>query len=138
MAPKAMVGLLVLMAATPVASSWADGFDPRLRGAWAPSAADCKEAFESEGGNLTFRQPVNTFISAFIVGESDIRGVNGSCRVGPSSTADGYLRVKLDCANRIGYLPIDARIKIINDHEISYGDASNDPSIDATYERCSP
>jgi hypothetical protein len=138
MALKATFGLLILMASTPIASSWADGFDPRLMGAWAPSASDCKEVFESKGGNLTFRQPVNTFISAFVVGEREIHGVNGSCRVGQSSAADGYLRIKLDCADRIGFLPIDARIKIISDHEISYRDASNDPSVDATYERCSP
>jgi hypothetical protein len=138
MAPKATLGLLVLMAFTPIASSRADGFDPRLIGAWAPSAADCKEVFEAQGGNLTFRQPVNTFISAFVIGEREIRGVNGFCRVGQSSSADGYLRIKLDCTDRIGFLPVDARIKVISDHEISYGDASNDPSIDATYERCAP
>jgi hypothetical protein len=138
MVRKAVIGLLILMASTPIASSRADGFDPRLLGAWAPSASDCKDAFEPQGGSLTFRQPVNTFISAFIVQERDIRGVNGNCHIGQASTAEGYLRLKLDCSNRIGFLPVDARIKIINDNEISYGDASNDPSIDALYERCPP
>jgi len=126
------------MPSTPIASNMAGGFDPRLIGAWAPSASDCKEIFETQGENLTFRQPVNTFTSAFIVRERDIRGVNGSCRIGQSSSADGYLRMKLDCTAGIGFLPVDARIKVISDNEISYGDASNDPSIDATYERCSP
>jgi len=51
---------------------------------------------------------------------------------------EGYFRIKLECSDAIGFLPIDARIKILSDTRISYGDVSNDPLIDATYEKCSP
>ncbi|HXW19292.1 MAG TPA: efflux RND transporter periplasmic adaptor subunit [Roseiarcus sp.] len=124
-------------AARPERLSRAEGLDERLLGAWAPSASDCREVFDSEAGKLTFRRPVNTFISAFIVGEREIHGVNGSCRIGRVSSMGGYFRIKLECSDAIGFLPIDARIKILSDTRISYGDVSNDPSIDAMYERCS-
>jgi multidrug resistance efflux pump len=124
-------------ASRPVRPGRADALDERLIGAWAPSISDCKDVFERQGGNLTFRRPANTFISAFIVGEREIRGVNGSCRIGQVSSMEGYFRIKLECSDAIGFLPEDARIRILSDAQISYGDVSNDPSIDQTYERCS-
>jgi hypothetical protein len=126
------------MALFPVQSAIAEQLDQRLIGAWATSASDCKDVFETQNGRLDFRRPVNTFISAFIVGEREVRGVSQSCRIEGTSSMKGYLRVKLECHDAIGFLPTDARVKIISDTQISYGDAASDPTVDAKYVRCLP
>ena len=128
--------LLLTLAATE--TSLADALDQRLIGAWAPSASECKEIFETKAGALTFRRPINTFDSAFIIRNRDVQGVNGSCHIDNISSNNGSLRIKLDCRTAISFLPVDARVKILSETKISYGDFSSDPTIDATYERCVP
>ena len=138
MARKSLGLVILLMALFPVQSAIAEQLDQRLIGAWATSASDCKDVFESKNGKVDFRQPVNTFISAFIVGEREVRGVSQSCRIEGASPMKGYLRIKLECRNSIGFLPTDARVKIMSDAQISYGDVASDPTVDATYVRCVP
>jgi hypothetical protein len=128
----------LLLALSPLQSGIAGQLDQRLIGAWATSASDCKDVFESKNGKVDFRQPVNSFTSAFIVGEREVRGVSQSCRIEGASPMKGYLRIKLECHNSIGFLPTDARVKIMSDSQISYGDVASDPTVDATYVRCVP
>jgi hypothetical protein len=131
------LGLTILLIASSLAqSAIAEQLDQRLIGAWATSVSDCKDVFEAKNGRLDFRRPVNSFISAFIVGEREVRGVSQSCNIEGVSPMKAYLRIKLDCQNAIGFLPTDARVKIISDTQISYGDVASDPTVDAQYVRC--
>jgi hypothetical protein len=114
----------------------AAALDQRLIGAWATSASDCKEIFEASAGKLTFRRPINKFTSAFIVDPRNVSGVNQTCSIGQVSSKGGYLNIRLECRDAISFIPMDARVKILSDTEISWGDAASDPTIDAKYERC--
>jgi hypothetical protein len=135
---RAVGAVLLSILITSITSDVAEALDQRLIGAWASSASDCKELFEGRAGRLSFRRPINNFTSAFIVGVREVVAVNQTCTInGVSSTAD-YLKLKLECRDSISYIPIDARVKILSDARISWGDAASDPSIDAQFERCSP
>jgi len=136
---RLVIGASIFFFAAPIETGLANALEERLAGAWAQSESDCKEVFEAKAGSVTFRQPVNTFISAFIVKGQDVTGVNGSCHINSASSSEnGYLRLKLECRTAISFLPMDARVKIMNATQISYGDFSSDPTIDATYQRCTP
>lgn len=139
MRKQLVIGAPILFFVVMMETGLANAFDERLEGAWAQSASDCKEVFETRAGSVIFRRPINTFISAFIVKGQDVEGVNGSCRMNDiSSAANGYLRLKLECRTAISFLPLNARVKILSPTQMSYGDFSSDPTIDATYQRCAP
>jgi hypothetical protein len=133
----AIASLAFLISITYVECGMADEIDSRLLGAWAQSASDCKQTFENRGGKVSYRQPIDTFSVAFIIGPSEIRGSTGSCRVGRVSSAKGYISIALECNNSVGFLPMNARVKILSSTQITYGDAADDPILDATYEKCS-
>jgi hypothetical protein len=133
----AITSLAFLIHITYVVGGKADAMDSRLLGAWAQSPPDCKQIFEHRDGKLTYRQPIDTFAVAFIIGPSEIRASAGSCRVGRVSSAKGQISIALDCNNSVGFLPMIARIKILSSTQMTYGDAANDPILDATYEKCS-
>jgi hypothetical protein len=116
----------------------AEEFDARLLGAWAPSSSECSNIFQSRRGDQVFRQPVDTFTTAFIIGRRNVRGSTGSCRIGKVSSAKGYTNISLSCDNSVGYLPLTARVKVIGAAQMTYGDASDDPLLDATYKKCPP
>jgi hypothetical protein len=114
----------------------AQALDARLNGAWATSDAQCKAIFETRGGVAAFKRGINVFDTAFIIRGGSVQGVNGSCRIGQSTPISGAFRIKLSCQDRIGFLPIDARVKVVSPTQITYGDFANDPLIDAPYVRC--
>jgi hypothetical protein len=116
----------------------ADELDSRLLGAWVQSSSDCKQIFETRDGRLVYRQPIDAFSTAFIIGPNEIHATTGSCRVGRVSNAKDYISIALECDNSVGFLPLKARVTIRSSTEITYGDAANDPVLDATYEKCSP
>jgi len=129
--------IIALFAATD--TSIADTVEQHLAGAWVQSSSDCKDVFESEADAVTFRQPVNKFISAFIISGKNVQAVNGTCHIGDASPEkDGYWRIKLDCQDEITFPPLDGRVKIFSDVKMSYGNFSSDPLVDATYKRCGP
>jgi hypothetical protein len=130
----ATISLLLL--ALLISPARADPLDQRLLGAWAPSGSECKELFESKGGRIAFRQPIDTFTTAFIIRPPEIRATTGSCRLGNASSAKGYLTIPLSCENSVGYIPLSARVKIISATQITYGDAGVDPLLDSTYKKC--
>ena len=134
LAAMAPMAFLILIAH--VQSGMADEIDNRLLGAWAHSTSDCKQTFENRDGKVTYREPIDTFSVAFIIGRSEIRASTGSCQVGRVSSAKGYISIALQCNNTVGYLPLTARIKILSSTEITYGDAADDPLLDATFEKC--
>lgn len=109
--------------------------DHRLVGAWAQSASDCKEVFETRNGRTTFRQPVNSLITAFVIGAREIVATTGQCRIGSVVAKNGHLVASLSCKNSIGFAPLSARFKVMNENEIMYG-STDDPLLDSAYVRC--
>lgn len=139
MRKRQAIGAVILFFVTPIDAGAANALDQGVAGAWAQSASDCKEVFETRDGGVRFRRPTNTFISAFIIRGRNVEAVNGSCHINDTSPAEnGYLRMKLECQDAISFLPLDARIKILSATQMSYGDFSSDPTIDSTYQRCAP
>jgi hypothetical protein len=136
---RAQASILVFLSIAVIDSARAEELDRRLLGAWAPSASECTQIFESRAGAPVFRQPVDTFTTAFIVGRREIRASTGSCRIGKvSSAAKGYMIISLSCDNSVGYLPLNARVKVIGADKITYGDSGVDPLLDAEYKKCAP
>jgi hypothetical protein len=127
--------LLLLASSTTSNLAQAGQLDHRLMGAWAPSASDCKEVFQSRNGKLVFRQPVNSLYTAFIISPRQISATTGQCRVDNVVVKDGHQIASLNCRNGIGYSPISARFKIVNENEITYG-SSDSTILDSNYERC--
>jgi hypothetical protein len=133
----AIISLAILIPTAYVECAMADVIDNRLLGAWAQSTSDCKQIFEHRGGKLTYRQPIDTFAVAFIIGPSEILASTGSCRVvGRVSSAKGHISMALECNNSVGFLPMNARVKMLSSTEMTYGDAANDAILDTTYEKC--
>jgi hypothetical protein len=93
------------------ASAQAENLDSRLLGAWVPSTAECNQIFQSQAGERSFRQPVDAFTTAFVIGRREIRATTGSCQIGDASSAKGYMLISLSCNNSVGYIPLKARIK---------------------------
>jgi hypothetical protein len=132
----AMAPLAFLVLIAHVQRGMADEIDNRLLGAWAHSTSDCEQTFENRDGKVTYREPIDAFSTAFIFGPSEIRGSTGSCQVGRVSSANGYISISLQCNNTVSYLPLTARIKILSSTQMTYGDAADDPLLDATFEKC--
>jgi hypothetical protein len=127
---------LLLVGATSVAKG--EGLDGRLLGAWVPSGSECSKIFQGPRRAPVFKQPVDTFTTAFIIGGREVRASTGSCRIGKVSSEKGYTNISLSCDNAGGYLPLSARVKIVSATEITYGDAAVDPLLDALYKKCGP
>jgi hypothetical protein len=113
----------------------ADGLDRRLFGAWAQSADDCQKVFETKGGRMSFRKPINEFIPAFIIGQREIVASGGRCEVSKVSLKGEEIQASLNCNNTVGFAPLSARFKIVSQTEIIYG-ATDNPVLDSAYERC--
>ena len=112
--------------------------EQRLLGASAPGGSDCKQTFESKAAKSEFLRPVNTFTTAFMIGPTEILGSTGPCRTNGTSSQKGYLTISLSYDNSVGYLPLTARIEIINAAQMTYGDAGVDPLLDSPYQKCTP
>ena len=95
------VGLLALIGGGSV--GLADSLDARLAGAWATSEADCARLFQRRGGALTFRQPVDKFAQAAIIGPQTILAPSSFCRVQSVSREKGAIKVNAECNNSISF-----------------------------------
>jgi hypothetical protein len=109
--------------------------DHRLIGAWVTSASDCAEVFEKRGGRVNFRQPVDQFKSAVLIGPRVIDASGGRCRIERESHAANVTTLSLECINTVGYGRRTSRITVLSDIKIQY-EASVDSPRDVTYEKC--
>ena len=121
----------------PQASCFAAALDHRLMGAWTPSAFDCAKIFEMRAGQIRFRQPVDQFTSAFIIGPQKIIGPGGQCRNGKASQAANVITMDLDCHNAISYSPQRSQITIVSNTEFKYDATGQNPMLGVTYDKCS-
>jgi hypothetical protein len=114
---------------------FAESLDHRLIGAWLTSAADCAKVFEKRGGRINFRQPIDQFATAFIIGPREVIASGGRCRIDKVSHAINVTTLSLDCNNTVGYAQQTSRFTILSDTKIQY-DASGDSLLGVNYERC--
>ena len=75
-ARRAIAGAVGLLALTGGSVGLTDSLDARLAGAWTTSEADCARLFQRRGGALTFRQPVDMFAQAAIIGPQTVRALS--------------------------------------------------------------
>jgi hypothetical protein len=127
------VGLLALIGGGSV--GLADSLDARLAGAWAPSAADCAKLFQRRGGALTFRQPIDKFAQAEIIGPQTILAPSSSCRVQSVSRENGAIKVNAACNDSISFRQDSVWIKVQPSGEIVYSPTGN-PALGTTLIKC--
>ena len=127
------VGLLALIGDGSV--GLADSLDARLAGAWAPSAADCAKLFQRRGGALTFRQPIDKFAQAEIIGPQTILAPSSSCRVQSVSRENGAIKVNTECNDAISFRQESVWIKVQPSGEIVYS-PTGDPALGTTFIKC--
>ena len=107
----------------------------QLRGAWAPSAADCNKLFQRRGSAVAYRQPVDQFAQAAIIESQRIRLPTGICRLERASREGGALEVSGECQDSISYTSQTAYIKLRSKNEIVFN-PNGDPALDTSMTRC--
>jgi hypothetical protein len=127
------IGVLGLVAGA--ASSLADSIDARLFGAWTTSQADCKRLFIRSGGALAYRQPVDKFAQAAIIGPQQIRLPASVCQVRTASHEKGVVKLGVECNDSISYTSQTVQIKVTANGEIVYS-PTGDPALDTTLIKC--
>jgi hypothetical protein len=127
------VGLLALIGGGSVGV--ADTLDARLTGAWATSNADCARLFQRRGGALTFRQPVDKFAQAAIIGPQTILAPSSSCRVQSSSREKDAIKVNAECNDTISFRQESVSIRVQPSGEIVYSE-TGDPALATTFVKC--
>ena len=123
------VGLLTLFAGG--AAALADSLDAGL----AASQPDCAKLFVRRGGALAYRQPVDKFAQAAIIGPQVILLPATSCHVERVAHANGVIKITADCNDSISYTTQTVEIKVKSTGEIVYS-PTGDPALDTTLIKC--
>jgi hypothetical protein len=118
---SAPIAFLVLIAGS--ITCFADTLDAGLFGAWSASAPDCPKIFQRSGGAVAFRQPIDKFAQAAIIGPRQFLLPSGACRVQSVSHAKGVTTVSAECTDSISYRTENIEIKVTSDG-ITYGDTN--------------
>jgi hypothetical protein len=127
------IGLLSLVAGG--SGCFADSIDSRLVGAWTTSEADCKRLFVRSGGGLAYRQPVDKFAQAAIIGPQQIRLPASSCQVQHVTHEKGVLKLDVLCNDSVSYTNQTVQIRETSGGEMVYS-PTGDPALDTTLIRC--
>ena len=127
------IGLLALIGGGSV--DLADSLDARLAGAWATSDADCARLFQRRGGALTFRQPVDKFAQAALIGPQTILAPSSSCRVQSVSREKDAIKVNAECNDTISFRQELVSIRVEPSGEIVYS-PNGDPALATTLIKC--
>ncbi|HZZ63676.1 MAG TPA: hypothetical protein VFE63_21355 [Roseiarcus sp.] len=127
------IGLVGLIAGG--SGSHADSIDARLVGAWTTSPADCSRIFVKSGGGFAYRQPVDKFAQAVIIGPQEIRLPASACRVQRVSHEKDAIKITADCNDSISYTTQNVQIRVTSAGEIVYS-PTGDPTLDTTFIKC--
>jgi hypothetical protein len=133
MAIRGSMGFVALIAGSIVCR--ADALDSSLVGAWAISGPDCARVFQRRGGALAFRQPVDEFAQATIIGPQQIVLSSSTCRVQSVSHPNGAITVNADCNDSVSSTAKTMQIKVKSAGEIIFN-STGDPAFDATLIKC--
>ena len=107
----------------------------QLIGAWASSEADCARLFQRRGKAVAYRQPVDKFAEAVIVGSQRIRLPSAVCQVESASQEGGALRLNAECHDFISYTSRTVHVKQRSDSELFYS-PTGDPVLATTLIKC--
>ena len=127
------IGLLGLVAGG--SDVIANSIDARLLGAWTTSQADCSKIFVKSGGGLAYRQPVDKFAQAAIIGPQQIRLPASTCRVQHITREKGVIKINVLCNNSVSYTTQNVQIRVTSGGEIVYS-PTGDPALDTTLVKC--
>ena len=127
------VGLLALIGGGSV--GLADSLDARLAGASAASEADCARLFQRRTGVPIFRQPVDKFAQAAIIGPQTILAPSSFCRVQSVSREKGAIKVNAECNEPISFRQESVSIRVQPSGEIVYS-PTGDPALATTLIKC--
>jgi hypothetical protein len=117
------------------AESRADSLDSSLFGAWTVTEADCGRLFSGRGGAVAYRQPVDKFAQAAIIGPQQIALPSTTCRVQNALHQNGVIKITADCNDSISYTTQTVQIKVRSSSEIVYS-PTGDPALDTTMIKC--
>ncbi len=127
------IGLVGLVAGG--SGSHADAIDARLFGAWTTSQPDCSKIFVKSRGGLAYRQPVDKFAQAAIIGPREIRLPASTCWVQRVSHEKEVIKITADCNDSISYTTQNVQIRVTSGGEIVYN-PTGDPTLDTTLIKC--
>jgi hypothetical protein len=133
MALAGSLGVLALI--TGAVAGFAAAFDSGLIGAWTTSAPDCAKIFQRSGGGLVYRQPVDRFAQAAIIGPQQILLPSSTCNVRSAVHEKGVIKVTADCRDSISYTTQTVQIKVQSPGEIIYS-PTGDPALDTAMVKC--
>jgi len=132
-ATAVLIGFAAALAGATAA--FADALDPILNGAWTTSAPDCSKLFQRRGGVVVYRQPVDRFAQAAIIGPQQIVLPSSVCRVQGVSHENGAIKVSAECSDSISYTHQTVQIKVSSAGQIVYS-PTGDPALDTTLIKC--
>ena len=113
----------------------ADSIGAGLVGAWTTNQADCKKLFVESRGGLSYRQPVDKFAQAAIIGPQVIRLPASTCRVQRVSHEKGSTKITAECNDTISYTNQTVAIRVAPDGGIVYS-PTGDPALETTLVKC--
>ena len=116
-------------------AAFADALDSSLSGAWTTSAPDCGKLFQRRGGALVYRQPVDKFAQAAIIGPRQIVLPSSVCMVQSVTHVSGAIKISADCRDLISYTHQTVQIKVSSPGQIVYS-PTGDPALDTTLVKC--
>ena len=128
-------GVSVLALVAGVTFGVADTIDAGLIGAWATSTSDCARIFQKRNGVISYRQPVDKFAQAAIIGPQRILGPASDCRILSVAHVKGALSLDVECKDSVSYTSLTAGIKILSATEIVYS-PTPDQTLDTTFVKC--
>jgi|SRR5579871_4311868 len=128
-----VIGYLMLLAGP--AASLAASIDSSLFGAWTTSEADCKRLFVRSGGGFAFRQPVDKFAQATIIGAQEILTPASTCRIQSATHVKDAVRIAAECHDTISYTSQDVQIRVKSPGEIIYS-PTGDSALDTSLVKC--
>ena len=132
LAIAALVGVLVAGGGTALR---ADALPGGLVGAWTTTIPDCARLFTRRGGNLAYRQPVDKFAQAAIIGPQTIYLPSSTCHIQRVTHANDSVKLSADCQDSISYTSQSVEIKVRSNSEIVYS-PTGDPTLDTTFIKC--
>jgi hypothetical protein len=134
MALAGSLGLIASVAGS--VAGFAAAFDAGLIGAWTTSAPDCAKIFQRRGGGFVYRQPVDKFAQAAIIGPQQILLPSSTCNVRSAVHEKGVIKVTADCRDSISYSTQTVEIKVQSPGEIIYS-PTGDPALSTSMVKCS-
>ena len=133
---RAFVVVVLATAGAVSIANAAEGRYAAYQGAWLADDIPCEEVFNTSGKGVTFKRPVNLFISGFIISGNRVTTPHVSCQIRSSKSLGDRDALTLNCAGSVMAGGASAVISKSEDGTLKRYFKDDDKS-GATYKLCS-